>query len=257
MKMDVYMPTVLLQPFVKCYRIIESQRELVNRVLPDTSLTMVFRYKGQINYLLDDDLSKLPMAVVSGLRISARLINYAACSAAVIVQFKEGGAGAFFKEPLHEFFEESISLDTFVSGAKISITEEQLAEARDDNQRIAIVERFLLSIIYKPKQDTLIANGMQRIYAAKGVVNVKELAAALCSSQDAFEKRFRKVIGISPKQFSSIIRMKSLINEKQGKQKLSDLAFAAGYFDQSHFNKDFKRFTGLSPTDFFRSSSFW
>ncbi|NBP68757.1 MAG: AraC family transcriptional regulator, partial [Cytophagia bacterium] len=36
-----------------------------------------------------------------------------------------------------------------------------------------------------------------------------------------------------------------------------DMALANNYYDQSHFNKDFKRFTGQMPTDFFKSASYW
>jgi methylphosphotriester-DNA--protein-cysteine methyltransferase len=83
------------------------------------------------------------------------------------------------------------------------------------------------------------------------------LANNLCISNDAFEKRFRKAIGTSPKQFSSIIRMKSIINQKQPGQTFTDLAISSGYFDQPHFNKDFKLFTGQTPLDFFKAPPAW
>jgi len=51
MNIDTHIPTELLSPFFKTYLIIESQDELVNRVLPDTSLAIAFRYKGQVNYI--------------------------------------------------------------------------------------------------------------------------------------------------------------------------------------------------------------
>lgn len=257
MNIDDHIPTELLRPFVKTYRIIESQDELINRVLPDTSLTLAFRYKGQVNYLADSTIQHLPNTVISGLRTSARLINYLKDTATIIVLFKETGATAFFKEPLYELFTESVSLDNFISRQKISVVEDQLAEASNNSQRIAIIEHFLLSILYNPKQDSLIANAIQKIHATKGIIKMKELAGGFYLSQDAFEKRFRKTIGTSPKQFSSIVRMKSIINQKQSIRSLTDIAFDAGYFDQPHFNKDFKRFTGLTPTDFFNSPSLW
>ena len=86
---------------------------------------------------------------------------------------------------------------------------------------------------------------------------MKELADTLCISQDAFEKRFRKSMGVSPKSFSYIIRMKHIIANGVNKQTLSEIAYDAGYFDQSHFIKDFRLFTGQTPTDFFRSPLFW
>jgi AraC-like DNA-binding protein len=257
MNIDVHRPTELLRPFIKGYRIIESQDELVNRVLPDTSLAIAFRYKGQVNYLTDNKQMNVPVFAISGLRKSVRLINYLKDTATIIVLFKESGTTAFFQEPLHELFEESVSLDNFISQRKISIIEEQLAEANNHSKRIAIIEHFLLSLLYEQRPDGLISAAVQEIYSAKGIIKIKALANSLYISPDAFEKRFRRTVGTSPKQFSSIVRMKSIISQRTQRQTYTDIAFNAGYFDQPHFNKDFKLFTGLTPTDFFNSPSFW
>ena len=199
MNVDTHIPTALLRPFIKAYVIVESENELVNRILPDTSLVMAFRFKGQVNYITDQNKSRLPAIVVSGLRKSVRLINYSKNTGNVLVLFKETGAGAFIKEPLHELFNDSVSLDSAARYKNISIIEEQLAEATTHVQRVGIVEQFLLSKLYNPKTDRLILSALERIHVAKGVVRIKDLAHTLCISQDAFEKRFRRVVGVSPK----------------------------------------------------------
>jgi AraC-like DNA-binding protein len=257
MNITDYIPTTLLKPFIKTYKIIESQGELLNRVLPDSSLAIAFRLKGQVNYVADNHLHPLPSTVISGLRTSVRLINYVKDTTTIIVQFKEAGATAFFKAPLHELFEDTIALDHLINRQQISLIEEQLSEAGNNRQRINIIEHFLCSILYPKRQDELITTAIEKIHATKGAIKMKALAGSLYLSQDAFEKRFRKTIGTSPKQFSSIIRMKSIIHSQQTIHTLTDIALGAGYFDQPHFNNSFKRFTGLSPTDFFKSSPTW
>jgi AraC-like DNA-binding protein len=214
MKIDTHIPSELLRPFVKVYLIIESQDELVNRVLPDTSLVIAFRYKGQVNYVTDNLRTGIPTAVVSGLRKSVRLINYTKDAGNVLVIFKEAGATAFFKEPLHELFETSISLDNFIPRRETAILEEQLASAQNNGQRIAIVEQFLLSKLYDTRPDSLISMAIQKIHTTKGVIKIRELADTLYISHDAFEKRFRKKAGTSPKQFASIVRMKSITAQR-------------------------------------------
>ncbi len=252
-----YIPTEQLKPFIKAYKIIESRNGLVNRVLPNTSLAIAFRFKGQVNYISGNNLEILPASTISGLRKSARLINYLEDTATIIVLFKEMGASSFLKEPLHELFEESVSFDNFTSRHQLSMIEEQLMEAQTNNQRIAIVEKFLLSRLYNIHPDELVDAALKKIYFSNGIVKIKNLADSLYISQDAFEKRFRKIIGTSPKQFSSIIKMRSIIDSKPQGKTLTHIAFNAGYFDQPHFNKDFKLFTGQTPTDFFKSPSFW
>jgi AraC-like DNA-binding protein len=257
MNFDVHIPTELLKPFIKAYIIIESQNESVNRVVPDTSLVMSFRYKGQVNNRpCGNAENALPSSSFSGLRKSVCTFNYSKDTGNILVLFKEARAAAFFKEPLHELFEEIVSLDNFINHQNLAIIEEQLAGANDSAQRIALIEKFLLSRLYDYKPDKLILAALQKIHLAKGMIKIRDLADTLYISQDAFEKRFRRVVGTSPKQFSSIIRMESIINTRQQKQRLNDIGFYAGYFDQPHFNKDFKLFTGQTPADFFRLPAF-
>lgn len=237
--------------------VIRSDEELVNRVLPDTSIAIAFRFKGEVNFLSNDQPNHLPLSVISGLRKSFRLINYLKGSAAIIVQFKEAGASAFFRQPLYELFEQSISLDNLIPLEKIRIIEERLAGAKHDNERIALIEELLLSKIFNIQPDELVSSAVQKIFATRGSIKIKELSNTMHLSQDAFEKRFRRTIGTTPKQFSSIVRMKAVIQSIQKNQTFTDLAYDSGFFDQAHFNKEFKLFTGQPPTDFFRSPSLW
>jgi len=256
MNIEAHTPTELLRPFIKTYITIESQGELTNNVLPDTSPVLAFRYKGKLHYVEGDIKIDLPPSSISGLRKSRRSFNYLKDTGNILVIFKEAGASAFFKEPLHELFGESVSLNNFISRQKLSIIEEQLYEAANNARRIDLIEKFLLVKLYNYQPDKLISTAIEKIHSAKGFIKIKQLADLLYISQDAFEKRFRKIVGTSPKQFSAIVRMKSIIDIGQQKHTFTEIAYDAGYFDQAHFNKDFKLFTGLAPTDFFKSPSF-
>ena len=250
-------PTEYLKPYIKAYRIIESGHEITNRVLPNTSLAIAFRFKGQNSYIIDDKSYTLPTTTISGLRKSVRLINYSPNTSTIIVLFKETGATAFFKEPLYELFEESVSLNNFIASPKISILEEQLSDAANNIQRIAIIEEFLRSLLCNPKPDSLVIAATAKIRYTKGNIRIKELADILYISQDALEKRFRKAVGTTPKQFSSIIKLNSIVRNGYQNQSMLDIAIDSGYYDQPHFNKDFKLFTGQTPGDFFHSPTFW
>lgn len=257
MQIADYIPTEQLRPYIKTYKIIESRLGTTNRVLPNTSFAMSFRFKGQISYLNDKYKTSLNFATFSGLQKSARLINYDTDTSAIIVIFKEAGLSAFFKQPLHELFGQSISLDNFFSASEILIVQEQLINSKSDLERIAALEEFLLSKVNHFSTDKLILAAISKINAENGNVRIRELANELFISQDAFEKRFRKIIGATPKQFSHIVKMNTAISQQNSVPFFLDLAFGNGYYDQSHFNNDFKKFTRQTPTDFFRSGSFW
>jgi AraC-like DNA-binding protein len=257
MHIERFIPGEILKPFIRQYVFVETTEDLVNRILPDTSLVMAFRYSGNINDITSAHPDQLPSALITGLKKSPRLINYTSGTGNMLILFKAAGAAAFFKHPLHELFEASVPLDNFIAQDQLTSIEEQLAEAVNNQQRIIIIEQFLIRHIENYKQDQLIISALQKIRLSKGMIKIKELADAHYLSQDAFEKRFRRVVGTSPKQFSTIIKIKSIVDNKPQNGSLTQMALEAGYFDQPHFNKEFKLFTGLSPTDFFKIPQAW
>lgn len=93
--MLTYSPSSYLQPFIRRYLIIESEEAVTNKVLPNTSLAISFRCKGEVSYVNGNSHHKLPATVISGLRRSVRLIHYEPGTANLIVLFTESGAAAF------------------------------------------------------------------------------------------------------------------------------------------------------------------
>ncbi|HTN36284.1 MAG TPA: DUF6597 domain-containing transcriptional factor [Arachidicoccus sp.] len=257
MQFETHTPAQCLQPFVKAYMVIESDTGSTNRIVPDTSFALALRLRGKISYLEGHHKTPLPPVCFSGLRKSVRLIDYAPGSAAIIVLFKETGVPAFFKQPLYELFDRSVNLDYFFPSSEIAALEQLLAESSCHSAAITVIEAFLISKLTGHRPDALVSEAVSRMHTANGNISIKEFAKTLYLSQDAFEKRFRKITGASPKQFSKILKLNSLIHQKFNKTSLSDLVFDNGYFDHAHFIKDFKVFTGQTPTDFFKSPHFW
>ena len=88
-------------------------------------------------------------------------------------------------------------------------------------------------------------------------MRINDLITGLFISRDPFEKRFRRIVGTTPKQFSTIVRLRTLIEQHLPDQPLTEVAYKAGYFDQAHFIKDFKAFTGEVPHLFFKAGAYW
>jgi len=268
MQIEDYIPCEQLKPFVKAYKIIErashevhsdthGPQGITNRIVPNTSAAIAFRLKGQISYISDRDKIALPSVTISGLRKTVRLIHYEQNSAALIVQFKEQGISAFFDRPLHELFEQSVSLDVFIRPLEVSLIEERLIEIKDNRSRIALIDEFLISKLNHRNPSSLVTEAIAKINSVKGNIRIKELSNHLHISQDVLEKRFRKITGSTPKQFSFIVRMNNIISQSKTDISFLNAAFENGYYDQPHFNKDFKIFTGQTPSDFLKSASFW
>ncbi|MFT3680805.1 MAG: helix-turn-helix domain-containing protein [Ferruginibacter sp.] len=253
MRFDTYIPTDRLKPWVESFAVQETGAESLYKVLPGTGLVIGFQFRGRLSRIEDEKTIALSTAGITGLNDSFRIFKNEANTGTVLVFFKEAGAAAFFKQPLHELFRESISLDNFMLRSELLIIEEQLCEAKDDAGRIKVVEQFLTARLIQAVPDTMVLKALALIHKTRGIITIKELMKELHTSQSPLEKRFRQAVGTSPKKFASIVRLKHLIEQYKPGDTLTGLGYEAGFYDQAHFIKEFKIFTGETPGNFFGS----
>ncbi|MBS1602459.1 MAG: helix-turn-helix transcriptional regulator [Bacteroidetes bacterium] len=195
--------------------------------------------------------------VLTGLRRSHRIMRYSRDTGNILVLFREGGLAAFSRVPANELFDLTTSADNFFSKTAVRDLLGTLAEARDNEGRIRTIEAFLTQQLRGIGPDPLVDEAVRLIKESRGLIKIKDLAHALYISQDPLEKRFRAKVGSTPKQYASIIRLRNIIDTWSSYSSLTTASYEAGYFDQSHFIKDFRTFTGESPKDFFRTAKFW
>jgi AraC-like DNA-binding protein len=252
MKFETHPPCDALKPFVKHFVISENADAQTYKVLPDTALVMGFQYSGNLAYLQNSTEAPLSTAGITGLMDGYRVFKNTPNTCSVLVVFKETGAAAFLNLPVNELFGESLSLDHFFTSSAIAETEEKLALATNDSQRIYIVEQLLLKHLQNPTTDLLVTRAIAEIQKSRGVIRMAELARQLNTSQSPLEKRFRKLVGASPKKFSSIVRIKN-VRSMLNMYNYQQATYLSGYHDQAHFIKDFKTFTGETPERYVKS----
>lgn len=247
-----YIPCVSLKPFIQSFVISEMDQQSVYKVLPGTGIVIGFQYKGNLVRIEDNKDISLAISGVSGLSDHNKVFRNSPNIGTVLVIFREAGAAPFFREPLHELFRQSISLDNFMLRSELLLLEESLAEAVTDGQKIRLVERFLLKRVNNFEPDTMVMAALALIGKSCGNIRIRELARQLNTSQSPLEKRFRKAVGTSPKKFASIVRMKSVLQNHNPQKPFTETAYDTGFYDQAHFIKEFRTFTGENPENFFR-----
>lgn len=256
MRAKFYTPVETLQPFIKAFIVIESGDGMQSSILPDTSLTMAFRLRGTIEHA-SISTTHLPTSFVAGIRRSPLEVRYAKNTTNLLVIFREGGAAAFFHTPLHEFAGRPLPLNDLVPADAVCEIEERLHEISTNEERFSLIEKWLIARLKTYSPDPLIAHAMKKIRLAAGDLRIKDLVSSLPISRDPFEKKFRRIVGTSPKQFASIVRLRHLIENYSDENTFTDAAHRAGYYDQAHFIKDFLSFTGKTPKAYFAAPSPW
>jgi transcriptional regulator GlxA family with amidase domain len=110
--------------------------------------------------------------------------------------------------------------------------------------------RYALADAPEPPPELAWAWG--RMVASGGRVPVRRLAETTGWSERRLLRGFREHVGLPPKTFARLLRFRRAVArlEREGARALADVALDCGYYDQAHFNRDFRAFAGATPTEF-------
>ncbi|TDH18072.1 AraC family transcriptional regulator [Segetibacter sp. 3557_3] len=148
---------------------------------------------------------------------------------------------------------------TSLVGEEGKVLNDQLAEVNSFEQKVKRVDDFFLDKCLKSKKDnSQIAEACRAIISNNEFVSMKSLAYQTNMSQSKLERQFTEVVGVTPKMFSRFKRLhRSLcfLNSLPG-DSLTKVAYQSGFYDQSHFIKEFKSFTLQTPSSFNPSECF-
>ena len=246
-------PAEALRPFVKRFLVVEYLSPHEDSHLPDTGLVAAFPFRGSCRL---EDGSTVPHAALTGLHHRIRHHVHSQGNAVVLALFTPIGAAAFFKHPLDELANTTLGFDQLVGDpAALIRLNEELAKASNNSRRVHHLEEFLLSRAHSEQPDPLVTAAVQWIEQAPPAARIRQLVDFIGLSQSALERRFRARVGTSPKNFAALVRLKTIVRLHAGGNDFTAIAHAAGYFDQSHFNHDFKRMTGRAPESYFGRAS--
>lgn len=136
--------------------------------------------------------------------------------------------------------------------------EEQIMLAPNNSTRCRILTRFLENRLCKSSEIThpaLLA--ITYIIHSKKLHTVRELADHFNLSERQFERKFKEYSGFNPKLFMRIVRFGEACNHYKdyNNKSLTEIAYECGYYDQSHFIKDFKTFSGYQPAEYFSGNA--
>src|SRR5690606_27109633 len=140
------------------------------KVFPSLGLVIGFQYKGQLATVKNNLECKLASAGITGISDSYKIFKNSTDIGTVLVYFTEIGFTHFASHPAKELFNLSLSLDDIFDKNKIEEVEGKLAIAATDNQRIKVVEQFLLTQLKHIETDKLIIEAVKLIYQSKGTI---------------------------------------------------------------------------------------
>lgn len=159
---------------------------------------------------------------------------------------------ALFGIPAEDLSNQLVAWDAIWAKAGAELMEQTML-ATDIHSKINLISRFLLKKMPAQTAPPLLKALRQVVHQPFGLPSVERLASDCNVSVRQLERLCKHYCGFSPKLFTRLLRFHRAMNHypTAGFGHLTDVAYACGYYDQSHFIHDFKAFSGYHPKQYF------
>jgi len=229
MKYREYLPCEALRPFIQCYWALrggtsDPQSQLV---FPDGHMEIIFHLADPFALIREDGIASVQSnALIAGQIWQPVTLRQSSSADVLAIRFQPAGAASFMRFPQQEIAGSIANLEDFW-GSRARQIRNALGEMQTDQGRIQLLEQHLLAM--RPA----------------GPVSLGAL------SQRHYRRRFEETVGLPPKLFQRIRRFQSALSVL-GQRPIAEVALECGYYDQAHLVRDFKQFSGLTPTAWLR-----
>ena len=257
MNYQTFQPHPNLAALISCYWTLEvpaSDHPDRQRIIPDGKIEMAFILGDNIKrYTSGQQFILQPRAFVLGQTLEPFYVEPTGSVNSFSVSFYPYGFANFADVPLKTLANKETPISDLFGEETARKLEQHIIEASNTQERITIVEKFLLNRLNQTTTvDTIVKSTIATLVATNGNTSISNILKKEPSKRRQLERKFAEKIGISPKQLGKVIRLQSalkiLLNQEG--ENLTHIAYESNYYDQAHFIKDFKEFTGINPKDF-------
>lgn len=260
-----YEPTETLEPFVDCIWVLEAPAAAgevePEIVLPDGRTELIVHFgdafrKAERDAEGAETYVEQARVLVGGQlteRIHLKPTGRIGC---ISVRFLPAGAARFFDLPYEDLVDRVVDFAGFEPDVARKM-HDGIRDAASHDDRVAVMQRTLTQLLKREsEEDIYVRQACRYIMKSEGEYSVQELVKLIGFSERQLERKFKKQVGLTPKILSRIMRFQKFIALTKASKSLtlSDAALSCGYYDQSHFIRDFTKFSGVSPVTYLNSS---
>jgi AraC-like DNA-binding protein len=249
----IFYPSDILKPYIKHYWVLYASKSLSNVVLfPSGFMEFAINIsEGSATIHLGNRISKMPKLEILGHLTNPTTETISAGTTVLITRFYPHAASIFLPNPAGDFTNNSTDLNNVLND-NLSGFYHQLMEQPSLQQKIKLLEAFLIRRLMNTSKRLetarLVEQLCKTIQAGGSSFNLKKLASRYQISERYIQKIFLDYVGITPQRLFSVQRFtRSLQLVRTASSSLTDIGYECGYYDQAHFIREFKSYTGLAP----------
>ncbi|NII25926.1 helix-turn-helix transcriptional regulator [Pseudoflavitalea sp. X16] len=250
-------PATILKQYVKCYYVYESEASVAfdDTVFPSGCVEIIFNLgTGNWQTAVGDDFITTPPIELWGQIIKPLPIRSIGKNTMLGIRLFPHAAAYFLNDEVSQFNNQVVDFSS-LSGKTVKQLYARLQETADWHTRIGLIEGFLLQQLSlsegKLHKVAIVSYVMQEIRQDDFFDNIEHVASRYGITSRYMQKLFLQYTGLTPKLYSKINRFQNslrLVTRKDAS--LTSIAYDCGYFDQSHFIREFKSFTGFTPSNY-------
>jgi AraC-like DNA-binding protein len=246
----------LLIPYIAKMYVFESSGRLPAEdkklIVPNANFKLTYTWRngivahvGERTYIQHENKLSLTGLIDSPVNLDP---EEDAQTGTIVIEFNPIGAYRFFRFSYAHVKNQIVELSDLI-GHHAEDLESRLAAAGSLDMKLQILQHFLIKRLEKSAADPIYDFCIRRISDSKGLITVAELEKKTGYTTRWLNKKFKEHLGTGPKNLSEIIRFKEFYQEYSTGFKIQKGSIYDYYYDQSHFIRAFKRFTGFIPTD--------
>jgi AraC-like DNA-binding protein len=254
-------PPKELSPYIKHYLFLDDTETAVQkfRLFSDGNTGIVFSVKSKLISGINKYEVKeyLPASFLYGQLNGFKDLYSENEITLIIVVFQPNGIHQLLGIPANEFHDAIIPVED-IFDEKITALQESLFQ-QNNSIRTQLLNSFFKSLIAaKPASNQfIIDHSLHFIINNKGQFSIKQLVEYTGYTERHLERKFKECIGLNPKRFGNVVRLHhflKLLKDKPDDTNLTTICYDAGFSDQSHLIKEFRKHTGITPKEYLYSS---
>lgn len=244
-------PSSNLKPVIECFWIVKENGIVTKKekIVPDGFPEIIFHFGDPYRINISGRWKTQSRSLLAGQIREHFFLENTGTSNIFGIKLKPSAVTHLFGLSMSRYTDKVVNLKNIAGKRFHQLDVVLVAQDAHSVKRKKVEQYFEERMHAVTFKENIVDHAINNIFERRGMINVSELSKEYSVTERQLERLFKMYVGLSPKFYARIIRFNhifQLIQEK--KSTWSDLAYWGGYYDQSHFIKNFKDFTGDEPS---------
>ena len=245
-------PHSSVSQLIECYWMMQGDdpSPRIEKIIPDGFTELIFNYGSVYEAKTDKDWEVQTPNLLAGQISSFFHLKNTGPTGSFAIKLKPAALTQLFGLSMDQYLDKIVELET-IPNPKLTALKAKVLPFENEQRLKVVLDDYFIGLSQNATKNPL-QNTLDLIFNSNGMAPVSEMAAVAGVGERQLERLFKKYIGLSPKYYARIIRFNYIFQLIKSKNSTwAEIVYQSGYYDQSHFIRNFKAFTGEDPSSYF------